>query len=312
MIYVNKHNKTPKSLLRAKQTEIRIAKEQYKKNKKVSIKFTAYRSDDVKEELRKLFHGKCCYCETKVLANSPGAIEHFRPKGRNQKRYIGPSSEYIGYYWLAAKWENLLFSCTDCNTERKHHVPGVTKKVSIGKQDKFPLLDERYRCTHHGQSLSKENGKYLLINPTIDYPEKYFEFTKDGLIKPLSHLKGVKLNRSLTSIRTYALQRMGLVNARKAFYLSNIGKEFLEVEEMRIQLQLQGLNARQISKLTNTLVNIKIRSLIELVKPDKELSGMAKYLIGEELRIRYKLDFNSILNGPKLPIQGKAGATSGR
>ena len=29
-----------------------------------------------------LFSGKCAYCETDIVSNQPGDVEHFRPKGR--------------------------------------------------------------------------------------------------------------------------------------------------------------------------------------------------------------------------------------
>lgn len=39
-----------------------------------------YGSKDVKKALERAQHGKCCFCESKVLHVSPGDVEHFRPK----------------------------------------------------------------------------------------------------------------------------------------------------------------------------------------------------------------------------------------
>lgn len=76
-----------------------------------------YRHREVKETLVKMFHGKCAYCESKVLHIDYGHIEHFRPKSRAEFRD------------LAFDWENLLLSCPICNgAEYKgDHFPDVVE-----------------------------------------------------------------------------------------------------------------------------------------------------------------------------------------
>ena len=56
-------------------------------------------------------HRKCCYCEKLEEQAKYRDVEHFRPKS--------------SYWWLAWSWDNLLFSCIDCNRE--------------WKRDQFPL-----------------------------------------------------------------------------------------------------------------------------------------------------------------------------
>lgn len=68
-------------------------------------------------------HYKCCYCESREQSRR-NDVEHFRPKARAD-RSPGCSEDH-GYWWLAWTWENLLFSCRNCNQ-------------GTAKGDRFPL-----------------------------------------------------------------------------------------------------------------------------------------------------------------------------
>jgi uncharacterized protein (TIGR02646 family) len=61
--------------------------------------------DVVKDDLARMQHHKCCYCEKLEEQPKYRDVEHYRPKA--------------SYWWLAWTWENLLFSCIDCNREYK-------------------------------------------------------------------------------------------------------------------------------------------------------------------------------------------------
>ena len=75
-----------------------------------------YRHREVKETLVSMFHGKCAYCESKVLHIDYGHIEHFRPKS------------HAVFRDLTFEWTNLLLSCPVCNgAEYKgDHFPDAT------------------------------------------------------------------------------------------------------------------------------------------------------------------------------------------
>jgi uncharacterized protein (TIGR02646 family) len=61
-----------------------------------------YRHPEIKNVLdKKMFHGKCAYCESKITVVDYGDIEHFFPK-----------SKYIDKIF---EWSNLLLSCKICN-----------------------------------------------------------------------------------------------------------------------------------------------------------------------------------------------------
>lgn len=108
-----------------------------------------YGHTDVKQELIALQHGKCAYCEGKILAFSSGDTEHYRPKGYSKQ---GAETKPIrpGYYWLAFEWSNLHFACEKCNRAHKGNV--------------FPLRDPATRARSPADDLSLENP--MLLDPS--------------------------------------------------------------------------------------------------------------------------------------------------
>jgi 5-methylcytosine-specific restriction endonuclease McrA len=90
-----------------------------KPNQNKVFKFKVYSDRSVKERLIELFNDKCAYCESKVSHIYSGDIEHFRPKGKISEALI----QKPGYYWLATEWDNLLFSCRNCNVSIRATTP---------------------------------------------------------------------------------------------------------------------------------------------------------------------------------------------
>jgi uncharacterized protein (TIGR02646 family) len=62
-----------------------------------------YAHTSVKNALKTMFHGKCAYCESKILHVGFGDIEHFRPKSA------------LAYRDRIFDWDNLLLACSVCN-----------------------------------------------------------------------------------------------------------------------------------------------------------------------------------------------------
>jgi uncharacterized protein (TIGR02646 family) len=87
-----------------------------------------------------MFHGKCAYCESKIMVVTYGEIEHFRPK-----------SIYVD---LTFTWENLLLSCDICNNTNH-------------KGTKFPLDSQGYPLLIDP------------TDPTIE-PSNHLEFSWDA------------------------------------------------------------------------------------------------------------------------------------
>ena len=150
-----------------------------------------YAAESVKETLKRAQYGKCCYCESKFLSTSYGAVEHFRPK-RGVQQNERQDLQYPGYYWLAYDWNNLLFSCERCNTSHKRNL--------------FPLLDETKRAVSHHDDITKERP--LLINPAQEDPRKHLHFLGEAVIGDT--------DKGRQTIRTLCLMRKDLRNERRS------------------------------------------------------------------------------------------------
>lgn len=155
------------------------------------------------------FYGKCAYCESDVLVNYPGDIEHFRPKNQvtdeNAKPILirtgdGRTAPHPGYPWLAYDWRNLLLACKDCNSPSKFKTAGNR----IGKWDQFPVRG--FRAVKEGD---EENEEELLVNPTKEDPSNHLDVDDIGAFV-------AQTDRGQTCIDIFGLNvREALVNARK-------------------------------------------------------------------------------------------------
>jgi hypothetical protein len=153
--------------------------------------------------LKKVFHGKCAYCESRITATSFGDAEHYRPKGRVTVREEGKESvvawenqPHPGYYWLAYDWRNLLPACQRCNSAN-------------GKMNQFPV-----HAAHRGPPPSEppaldEVEKPRLLHPYYHDPVKHLRFGEKGVVSGLT-------DEGETSIRVYDLARDELRAERQA------------------------------------------------------------------------------------------------
>jgi uncharacterized protein (TIGR02646 family) len=122
-----------------------------------------YGSVTVKDVLKNAHHKKCCYCESIFDATSYGAVEHYRPKGAVILRKKS-KKKYPGYYWLAYEWENLLYICERCNTNKGSY---------------FPLQDDSKQARNHNDQIANESP--LFIHPAIDDPKLHISFRGDAI-----------------------------------------------------------------------------------------------------------------------------------
>ena len=178
-------------------------------NENETFSFKAYGRDTVKQALNAAFGFKCAYCESYFGATQPIDVEHFRPKSgvAVDGRLVKP-----GYYWLAASWGNLLPSCIDCNRGREQLVVGADARV-VGKANQFPVAHEERRAHRPGDESREPR---LLLHPSLDRVESHLEFTLEGIVRPAVSTTGKESSKAVASIDVYALQRDGLVRARKA------------------------------------------------------------------------------------------------
>lgn len=117
----------------------------------------------VQESLWRAQHFKCCYCETREQMKR-NDVEHFRPKSR-ATRSPGCTEQH-GYWWLAWTWENLLFSCRNCNQ-------------SPAKLDKFPLAPGSEPLTPEQAPPGGERP--LLIDPATESGVEHIQFVWTAL-----------------------------------------------------------------------------------------------------------------------------------
>lgn len=68
---------------------------------------TRYTHKTIKELIIKETNGKCAYCESRILANSFGDIEHIIPKTKDLNKWF--------------EWENLTLACQRCNNGKSDY-----------------------------------------------------------------------------------------------------------------------------------------------------------------------------------------------
>lgn len=255
-----------------------------KKRQNGKFTFDAYKEQDIKEALIKLFNGKCAYCESKILHIYPGDVEHFRPKSlikylpNDKIKELKP-----GYYWLAANWNNLLLACKNCNSPSTQLMHDGTKKVA-GKWDCFPLSDPSKHARSPKAKLLREEDYRLLVNPCIDKPDKLFKISEiHGTIEAKS-TDSFEILKAEKSIEIYGLDRMHLVHERKKV----ITDCFLQIR--RIEEALNSLETAttisQKAKFT-IILGREIEILDGYIKPSAPYSAVARQI--------YKRYFKQIL-----------------
>jgi len=264
-----------------------------KRGRRINESYSVYSQKSVRDALKIMFHGKCAYCESKITSIYNGDIEHFRPKGG----YCNDSSQPLtkpGYYWLAAEWENLLFACPFCNQTNTHEIldDGSIQEVVQGKLNQFPIKNEIYRLTHnHGQIYFLNNNNYtqaflgeekerLLLKPCTDEVEKHFIYSENGLILENEGLSVIESERAKTSIKVYALQRLGLVQSREEKII------LIKAQIRRVEQAIQNYNKHlEDSDEEKILFEGIMREEMEILKrfkdSNQEYAGMARYLIDD-------------------------------
>lgn len=267
---------------------------------RIKQSYSVYSDKTVRKALRDLFNGKCAYCESKITAIYNGDIEHFRPKAAYNDKY-GEALVTPGYYWLAAEWENLLFACPFCNQTNTHEISnGTARPIEVvqGKLNQFPLLTNAHRLNfnhgneyftnraHYDASYALEESERLLLKPCTDDVEKHFKYDDLGLIYKNAGLDHLEITRAETSIKVYALQRLGLVQTRLEKIIQ------IKAQIRRVEQALENYN-----NYINTTEEEKIwfegilREELQILKRFKdgnqEYAGLARYIID-----KYFTDFS--------------------
>ena len=252
--------------------------------------YKAYKHDDVKDALQKLFNGKCAYCESRYAGTQPMDVEHWRPKGEVHTE----SKTLPGYYWLASTWSNLLPSCIDCNRERKQYDIKNNSPRKMGKASFFPvknthLVDRKDEPLPHklDEGFNGGDERPLLLNPCIDEPDLHLEYEKtNGFVKP-KIIDSQPSNKAECSINIYGLNRRDLVLDRREI-IRLIQQRIYTIEKLIDLLDDDTgpeLNT-EVENILDDLLRHEIASLMEFKKPTKIFSSMAKQIIDSYASIR--------------------------
>jgi uncharacterized protein (TIGR02646 family) len=243
-----------------------------KDNQEKSFTFKAYSSEEVKQGLEKLFQGKCAYCESRYAGTQPMDVEHWRPKGmiiEEDGREVRP-----GYYWLAAKWDNLLPSCIDCNRERHQKLMPNGELRPLGKGNRFPLRDSAKRA----KAPDEESGEDpLLLHPCQDSPDEHLEFTIDAVMRPKLQSNRQPSLKGRSSIDVYALNRAGLVHERLQV-LRLIQQRIRTIRQLIDVLDLRDLGPRA-RVVVEDLLSHEMAALRRFERPERPFCLMARQVI---------------------------------
>ncbi|MBU8899357.1 hypothetical protein DRW03_10120 [Corallococcus sp. H22C18031201] len=214
----------------------KIAENQAKFLKELEISSDSYAPPAVKEQLVTCHHGKCAYCETRIIHNHYGDVEHFRPKkgvtfyDKTGKMATIPDA----YFWRAFDLANLFLSCGVCNEQYKKNyfglLPDLTPTdaertyVGVGPLQKKPIAERRQSPAH--PNLVEHA---VLIDPGLDDPRLLLYFNPEtGEALPSPHIQLVGGDKDLAFARTH-----------KTIEVMGLNRPALLAER---KLHLQGLN----------------------------------------------------------------------
>ena len=160
---------------------------------------------ELKENLAKITHYKCWYCET-PLTRDDLVVDHYRPKGRVFEE--DPDNE--GYWWLAFRFSNFRLSCKFCNELRDDKVGGTRG----GKGTHFPLLDGSVRATAGKRNLGSEYP--VILDPMRKADVECLMFLADSKASPRysKDVDAERFGRAKESIRILHLNHGRLRKAR--------------------------------------------------------------------------------------------------
>ncbi len=194
---VEKSDNVPATLATRGVAETELLRKCVAADEPYNIKAAVYAAPDVKDQLKTDQHGKCAYCE-RYFNGDYGAVEHFRPKAAYQQ---GPGAPICkpGYYWLAYDWQNLLYSCSECNTGCKRNL--------------FPLADDAQRNIA-SEDIDKEQP--MLLNPAKDEIGDFIEFHRHMIVAKNSAPSKDKAEKTIGLLRLN--DRRDLVARRKGVW----------------------------------------------------------------------------------------------
>ena len=187
MISVHKEYDKPPHLLLSIRNKAGLKKtiEEEKDNWKAND----YAPKVVKEKLEEIYNHKCAYCERTKAQGIALQVEHYRPKGKLEKRIIDNNGKekviidttHKGYYWLGIEWSNLLLACSDCNGKAgKRNLFPVQGIRVYNPQNPFTAPNTFHRKTLKTNEFPLVLERPLLLNPEFTKVESHFRFDMEA------------------------------------------------------------------------------------------------------------------------------------
>lgn len=222
--------------------------------------------------LNDVFHGKCAYCETRIIGLN-GEVELFRPKagaiGMDRK---DKSPDH--YWWLAYEWNNLYLACRECN---------------FNKANKFPVKGKRGPLKASLSKLQKVEKPFLL-DPCHDDPEKHLAFSESGFVASSSErgrftIEVLNLNRpSLVADRSREIediQRTVLLMLSAQRYSADELEKLMSPDRPYLAAKRQVMHRfmrEQLVKLAPDLGKTETEKTLRQVKKDSTFISSAKQI----------------------------------
>jgi len=199
--------------------------------------------DQLKGYLYEAFHGKCGYCEIKIKSYDLGTIDRYRPS--NGVRDINEYYQDL-YWWLTFEWDNLIYSCKECNQYKGNYFPIVGKRT-LKKSNNYV------------------NEHRMLLNPYLDEPGNHLSYIydQDGYIEGST-------NEGSQTVELLRLNRTNLVEGRK------------KAKEEIINIVESLIGGEQIK---NQTVKKYLVNIYELEDPSIEFLSYKRWILLHELDI---------------------------
>lgn len=172
--------------------------------RKTYIKENQGKWSAVREYLGQMSHRKCWYSEAPESV-SRYQVDHFRPHGR-AKQALRDTCD--GYSWLAFDIENFRLAGVLCNTQNQEY-----SEETVGKGDRFPLLDPTRRATLNARTCSGESP--ILLDPVDPSDPGKLSFRDDGTVRSNDQLPEEDQKHVTTAIECLGLRQSQLIRARR-------------------------------------------------------------------------------------------------
>ncbi len=159
-------------------------------------------------------HGKCAFCECEIPSHQHGDVEHYRPKSI--------------YWWMSYTIDNYLLSCEICNQRKSNNFETRKPKANTGALpaenndndintflDNFALnpADQNFGDSILGLKHLQQLEKPKLLNPYIDDPEKFFDWTWDEVLMEVEVVPKISLSSTKKSYANYTINLLDLNRA---------------------------------------------------------------------------------------------------